>query len=49
MIAVEPMTQQAVRDAVARGALKHALAMSAPCRVFQIWPLRFSHGFPVVL
>ena len=49
MIAVEPMTQQAVRDAVVRGTLKHALAMSAQYRVFQTWPLRFSHGFPVVL
>jgi len=49
MIAVEPMIQQAVRDSVVKGALKHALALSAPFRVLQIWPLRFSHGFPAVL
>jgi len=41
-ITVELMTQQAVRDAVASGELKHALALSALSRVFQIWPFPFS-------
>ena len=45
MIAVELMTQQAVRDAVVSGELKHALALSALSRVFQIWPLPFSQDF----
>ena len=48
MIAVELMTQQAVRDAVVSGELKHALALSALSRVFQIWPLPFSQDFPPV-
>ena len=48
MIAVELMTQQAVRDAVVSGELKHALALSALSRVFQIWPLPFSQAFPSV-
>jgi 8-oxo-dGTP pyrophosphatase MutT (NUDIX family) len=46
MIAVELMTQQSVRDAVVRGELKHALALSALSRVFQIWPLPFSQNYP---
>jgi len=48
MIAVELMTQQAVRDAVVSGELKHALALSALSRVFQIWPLPFSQESPPV-
>ena len=48
MIAVELMTQQAVRDAVARGELKHALALSALSRVFQIWPMPFSQSDPAI-
>jgi ADP-ribose pyrophosphatase YjhB (NUDIX family) len=48
MIAVELMTQQAVRDAVVSGELKHALALSALSRVFQIWPLPFSQDFPPI-
>ncbi|MCG6860298.1 MAG: NUDIX hydrolase [Chromatiaceae bacterium] len=48
MIAVELMTQQAVRDAVVRGELKHALALSALSRVFQIWPLPFIQDDPSV-
>ncbi|MCG6862557.1 MAG: NUDIX hydrolase, partial [Chromatiaceae bacterium] len=48
MIAVELMTQEAVRDAVASGELKHALALSALSRVFQIWPLPFTHEDPCV-
>jgi hypothetical protein len=46
MIAVELMTQQAVSDAVARGELKHALALSTLCRVFPIWPLPFIQDDP---
>jgi ADP-ribose pyrophosphatase len=46
MIAVELMTQQAVRDAVANGELKHALALSALSRVFRIWPLPFIQDDP---
>jgi 8-oxo-dGTP pyrophosphatase MutT (NUDIX family) len=48
MIAVELMTQHAVRDAVASGQLKHALALSALSRVFQIWPLPFSQDGPPI-
>jgi len=48
MIAVELMTQQAVRDAVVSGELKHALALSALSRVFQIWPLPFNQDFPSI-
>ena len=46
MIAVELMTQEAVRDAVVRGEMKHALALSALSRVFQIWPLPFIQDDP---
>jgi ADP-ribose pyrophosphatase len=48
MIAVELMTQQAVREAVASGELKHALALSALRRVFPIWPLPFSQDDPPI-
>ena len=48
MITVELMTQQAVRDAVVSGELKHALALSALSRVYQIWPLPFSQDFPPI-
>jgi len=48
MIAVELMTQEAVRDAVAKGELKHALALSALSRVFQIWPLPFIQDDPSI-
>jgi hypothetical protein len=48
MIAVELMTQQAVRNAVVRGELKHALALSALSRVFQIWPLPFGQDYPSI-
>jgi ADP-ribose pyrophosphatase len=48
MIVVELMTQEAVRDAVVRGELKHALALSALSRVFPIWPLPFDHDDPSI-
>ncbi len=42
-IAVELMTEAQVRAAVESGELKHALALSALARVFQLWPLPFRH------
>ena len=48
MIAVELMTQRAVRAAVVSGELKHALALSALSRVFQIWPLPFGQNDPAI-
>ena len=48
MIAVELMTEQAVRDAVLRGELKHALALSALSRVFRLWPLPFIQDDPSI-
>jgi ADP-ribose pyrophosphatase len=48
MITLELMTQEAVREAVVRAELKHALALSAPSRVFQIWPLPFSQDDPPI-
>jgi ADP-ribose pyrophosphatase len=41
MIAVELMTEDEVRAAVNGGELKHALALSALARVYQLWPLPF--------
>ena len=38
-IAVELMSEAEVRQAVVSGELKHALALSALARVFQLWPL----------
>jgi ADP-ribose pyrophosphatase len=46
MITVELMTQQAAREAVVKGELKHALALSALSRVFPIWPLPFIQDDP---
>jgi 8-oxo-dGTP pyrophosphatase MutT (NUDIX family) len=43
MIAVELMSEREVRAAVTGGELKHALALSALARVFQLWPLPFTH------
>ena len=43
MISVELMSESSVRDAVMDGELKHALALSALARVYQLWPLPFSH------
>ena len=42
-IAVELMTPDEVRAAVASGELKHALALSALARVMPLWPLPFKH------
>ena len=42
-IAMEFMTQDQVRQAVASGELKHALALSALARVFPLWPMPFVH------
>lgn len=41
MIALELMSEDEVRAAVASGELKHALALSALARVYQLWPLPF--------
>ncbi len=43
MISVELMSEQDVRAAVTSGELKHALALSALARVYQLWPLPFAH------
>ena len=40
-ISLEFMSQAEVRQAVASGELKHALALSALSRVFPIWPMPF--------
>lgn len=42
-IAMEFMTQDQVRQAVASGELKHALALSALARVFPLWSMPFVH------
>ena len=42
-ITVELMSEYEVGAAVASGELKHALALSALSRVFQLWPLPFIH------
>lgn len=41
LIAVELMSEQAIRDAVTSGEIKHALALSVLARVFHLWPLPF--------
>jgi ADP-ribose diphosphatase len=43
MIDVELMTEDQVRAAAVSGELKHALALSALARVYQLWPLPFVH------
>ena len=43
MINVELMSEDEVRRAVVYGELKHALALSALARVYQLWPLPFVH------
>ena len=45
MISVELMAEEEVRAAVTTGELKHALALSALARVYQLWPLPFSQEF----
>ena len=44
MIAVELMSEHEIRAAVTGGELKHALALSALSRVFQLWSLPFIHN-----
>jgi ADP-ribose pyrophosphatase len=43
LIAIELLDEAQVRAAVARGELRHALALSVLARVFQLWPLPFEH------
>ena len=45
MISVELMNEAQVRSAVTSGELKHALALSALARVYQLWPMPFTHEF----
>ena len=45
MISIELMDKEQVREAVMSGELKHALALSALSRVFEIWPLPHIQGF----
>jgi len=42
MISVELMSENDVRAAVSSGELRHALALSALARVYQLWPLPFA-------
>jgi len=43
MIAVELMSETEIRTAITGGELKHTLALSVLSRVFQLWPLPFTH------
>ena len=43
-ISVELMTEAEIKQAVVSGELKHALALSALSRVYQLWPLPFSNA-----
>ena len=45
MISIELMSEDEVRASVLSGELKHALALSALSRVFQIWPLPHRQDF----
>ena len=45
-IAVELMTEAEVQAAVRSGELKHALALSALARVFELWPRPFAQPEP---
>ena len=45
MISIELMNEEQVRESVLSGELKHALALSALSRVFQIWPLPYQQPF----
>lgn len=45
MIAVELMSEAQVRQAVIDGELKHALALSALARVYDLWPRPFAQDF----
>ena len=42
-IKVELMDTDQVKQVVRSGELKHALALSALARVYQLWPLPFAH------
>ena len=44
LISVELMSESEVGAAVTSGELRHALALSGLSRVYQLWPLPFSHG-----
>ena len=43
-IEVTLMSERAVSEAVQQGVIKHALALSALSRVFELWPRPFRHG-----
>ena len=45
MISVEVMSEAEVREAVQSGELRHALALSALARVFDLWPRPFELEF----
>lgn len=45
LIAVELLSEDAVREAVVNGELRHALALSALARVFELWPRPFTQTF----
>ena len=45
MISIELMNEEQVCESVLSGELKHALALSALSRVFQIWPLPYRQPF----
>ena len=45
MINIELMEEREIRGCVASGELKHALALSALSRVFQLWPLPHRHAY----
>ncbi len=45
-IRVELMSEAEVRSAVQEGELKHALALSALARVYELWPRPFRHPAP---
>ena len=47
MINIQLMEEAEIRGCVASGELKHALALSALSRVFQLWPLPPSHSYTV--
>lgn len=45
-IRVELMSRQALEEAARSGEIKHALALSALSRVFELWPRPFVHAVP---
>jgi 8-oxo-dGTP pyrophosphatase MutT (NUDIX family) len=44
-IRVELLSESAVREAVVNGTIKHALALSALARVFDLWPRPFKQDY----